>query len=293
MSNSAEVAIAGDEKSPSLTEAQLSAFWAGILSHTDAARRMAGLFVSRENVDDIVHTAAIHFVESLEPPKKARFPKTDDEFRRRFLVIVRNHAINCIHDSDASEHPIHTHWGVESEPIVGGHKLADRELDRVFARNADGKYDAPASAELRAQDTTDQLDYLLRSCLDDLPPMQQKVINETFFEKRKRAEVARRLGISVSTYDNHLQAAFRSLRDQLANVVELFTDVDRSQWYDFIEVLFERYEASVLRRVSAKKGKRSNLEGKRSNLGGTPSNFEGERSNSEGDGGEDSRIGAA
>src|SRR5689334_5617423 len=114
MSNSAEVAIAGagHSTSSSLSEAQLSAFWAGILSHTDAARRMAGLFVSRENVDDIVHTATIHFVESLEPPRKARFPKTDDEFRRRFLVIVRNHAINCIHDRNASEHPIHTHWGV-------------------------------------------------------------------------------------------------------------------------------------------------------------------------------------
>ena len=86
MSNSAEVAIAGEgnSPSPSLSDAQLSAFWAGIVSHLDAARRMAGLFVARESVDDVVNTAAILFVESLEPPKKARFPKTDDEFRRRF-----------------------------------------------------------------------------------------------------------------------------------------------------------------------------------------------------------------
>ena len=288
MSNSAEVAIAGERKSPSpsLTEAQLSAFWAGILSHTDAARRMAGRFVARESVDDIVHTAASHFVESLEPPKRAPFPKTDDEFRRRFLVIVRNHAINCIHDSHASGRPIHSHWGVETEPMVGGHHVADRELDRVFARNDDAKYDAPASAELRAQDTTDQLDYLLRSCVEDLPPQQQKIINETFFEKRKRAEVARRLGISESTYDNHLQAAFRSLRDQLAQVVELFTDVDRSLWYDFIEDLCERYEASILRRACAKKGKRPTSKGDRSN-------FEGDRSNSEHDRGKNSRAGAA
>jgi len=32
----------------------------------------------------------------------------------------------------------------------------------------------------------------------------------------------------VHTYDNHLQAAFRSLREWLALDVELFIDVDRS-----------------------------------------------------------------
>jgi hypothetical protein len=109
---------------------------------------------------------------------------------------------------------------------------------------------------------------------------------KTFFEGRKQAEVAQRLGISVNTYDNHLQAAFRSLRDQLAQVVELFTDTDRSLWYDFIEDLCERYEASVLRRASGKKGKRSTSKGDRSN-------FDGDRSTSERDRGKKSHAGAA
>ena len=43
-------------------------------------------------------------------------------------------------------------WAKAPEPSVGGRKVADRELDRVFARNDDGEYDAPARAELRAKD---------------------------------------------------------------------------------------------------------------------------------------------
>jgi DNA-directed RNA polymerase specialized sigma24 family protein len=218
--------------------------------------------------------------------KPARFPATDDDFRGRFLAIVHNHAIDCVRESNGSELPIHSHWAKEPEPVVGGRKLADRELDRVFARNDDGEYDAPAPAELRAQDTADQLDYLLRSTLDDLPLMQRQIVHETFFERRKRAEVAQRLGISVHTYDNHLQAAFRSLRNLLAQDVDLFIDVDRSLWYDFIEELCERHEASSLRRVSGKKGKRSTSKGDRSNV-------EGDRSNSERERGKNSRAGAA
>jgi DNA-binding CsgD family transcriptional regulator len=40
--------------------------------------------------------------------------------------------------------------------------------------------------------------------------MQCQIILETLFERRKRAEVAPRLGISEHTYDNHVQDAFRS-----------------------------------------------------------------------------------
>jgi hypothetical protein len=49
-----------------------------------------------------------------------------------------------------------------------------------------------------------------------------------------------RLGISVNTHDNHLQAAFRSLRHLLTQDADAFTDVDRSLWYDLIEELRQR-----------------------------------------------------
>ena len=115
--------------------------------------------------------------------------------------------------------------------------------------------------------------------LADLPRMQREVISETFFQGRKRAEVAKRLGISVNTYDNHLQAAFRALRHLVSKDADLFTEADRSVWYDAIEGLRERYEASRIRRVSTQTRDRSNLKG--------------DRSITEGDGGKKSGADAA
>jgi len=286
MSNSAEVAIAGkrEQSSRSLSEEQRAAFWAGILAHRDAARRMAARFVSRQNVEDVVDTAAVRFIESLESGTKPKpFPATDDAFRRWFLKIVRNHAINCAH-SEGSKCSVHSHWGIEMEPAVGGRSAGDRELDHVFARNDHGKYDAPAPVERRPQDDVEALREIFRDHLDDLPPMQRAVISETFFEGRKRAAVAAAHGISVKTYDCHLQAAFRFLRESLPQDALAYPELDRSVWYDIIEELRERCDAARVLRPSRKKGKRS-----RSN--GDPSKSEGDASKSEGDGGKN--VGSA
>ena len=67
--------------------------------------------------------------------------------------------------------------------------------------------------------------------------MQRQMIHEAFFEGRKRAEILQRVGISVNTYDNHLQAALRSVRHLLRQDADEFTDVDRSRWCDLIEEL--------------------------------------------------------
>src|SRR4051812_15601575 len=102
MSNSAEVAGAGsgDNSSSSLTDAQVDAFWAGVLANHDAARRMAGQYVSKHTIDDVVNTAAILFIESFSRKKKpAKYPENDEEFRRRFIAVVRNHSIDCVRDS--------------------------------------------------------------------------------------------------------------------------------------------------------------------------------------------------
>src|SRR5690349_11462742 len=39
---------------------------------------------------------------------------------------------------------------------------------------------------------------------------QHEIIDETFFEGRTRAQIVKRRGISESTYDNHVQAAYRA-----------------------------------------------------------------------------------
>jgi hypothetical protein len=46
--------------------------------------------------------------------------------------------------------------------------------------------------------------------------------HETFFARRKGAEIVQRVGISVETYDNHLWAAFCSLRHLLTNDADAF-----------------------------------------------------------------------
>lgn len=271
MSNSAEVATAGagDPTSSSLTEAQLSAFWAGIVANLDAARSMAAQFVRRQNVEDVVNTAALLFIEWLQRPRQpGPFPKTDDDFRREFLFIVRNHAIDCVRDRKSSEPLIHTHWGMAPEIVVGGRNVADRELDQVFARNDKAKYDAPAPAERPTADALQELDQILRSHVLELPPMQHQIIYQTYFEGRKRAEVARRLGISVKTYDCHREAGLCSLRDKLSDEAEEFTGVDRSSWYDLIEELRDRYVIACLRRAYRKKGEDSIPTGERSILEG-------------------------
>lgn len=286
MSNSPEVATAGQEHGllPSLGEEQLAVFWARIVEHLDAGRRTAGKFVSRQSVDDVVHSAAVRYLESFHRPvNPAIFPATAAQFRGEFLKTVQNYAIDCVRDTHVGEHPIHSHWAQAPEPVVGGRNCANRELDRVFARNDHGEYDAPAPTERHPKEDLDELHQILRSHLEDLSPMQTAIVVETFFEKRKRAEVAARHGISVSTYDNHLQAAFRALRASFKGVVEIASGIDMPPWYDVVEDLCDRYDARQQRRMLRKKEKRSSIEGKRGNSEGKRRNLEGERANSGGE----------
>lgn len=249
----------------SLTDAQIAAFWDGILSSRDAARRMALLFVKRQDVDDVVDAAAIQFIESLTRPEKpAPFPKTEDELRSRFLAIVRNYALDCIRDGTGAECPVHSHWGLEQEPAVGGRKVADRALDQVFARNDHGRYDAPAPAEPCDQDVAERRERILRRMVSELPPMQRMVIEETFFEGRKRGEIARRHGIMPKTYDNHYQAALRALRVRLIEEAQASTGDDRLLWYDLIDEMSERLAATRLRRAPHTKRDPSTIERARS-----------------------------
>lgn len=252
MRSSPEVAPGGSEDPapPSLTEAQLATFWNGIIASGEAARRMAGQIVRKQDVEDVVSTASLLFLESFQRAgKPAPFPKTDDELRARFLAIVRNHALDCVRDTHADERPVHSHWGVDHEPLVRGRKIADRSLDHVFARNDKENYDAPATAEARDQDDVGKLEEILRARLAPLTRMQRIVVEETFFDKRKRAEVAQRHGISVKTYDNHLQKAFYIMREELWCDAWNEWDADRSSWYDRIEELSDRYDDAFARRA--------------------------------------------
>lgn len=259
-----------------LSEAQLSTFWARIVANLDAARRKARS-VSKKNVDDVVHTAALLFVEDAQRSTNPEpFPANEDRFRRKFLRMVRNHAVDCVRDRKRPARPVHSHWGIDPEPVIPSRNVADRELDTVFTRNDEGEYDAPAPTMRRTENDLNGLHYILLSLMDDLSQTQREIILETYFEEQPRDEIAARRGISLNTYDNHRKAACGKLRDSLMALVDYFSDLDLPDWYDRIGEMCERYEARQRRSASCEKVNRSTS-------GGDRSNFAGDRSNSRGD----------
>jgi RNA polymerase sigma factor (sigma-70 family) len=262
----------------SLSDAQLAACWDGIVANLDAAHRVAARIVSKTSVEDVVHTAAVLFVEAAHrrSTNPEPFPANEDQFRRKFLTTVRNHALDCVRDSKRPACPVHSHWGIDPEPEIGGHNLADRELDTLFARNDHGKYDAPAPTVRRDKDDLNGLHYILRNHMEDLSPTQREIIEETYFDEQSRDEIAARRGISLNTYDNHRKAACQKLRDSMMAVVDFSADIDLPDWYDRVEEMNKRHAARQRRRVSRKKEKRSSS-------GGDRSKFEGDRSKSRGD----------
>lgn len=260
-----------------LSEAQRSACWAGIVINLDRARRMAARFVPRQSVDDVVHTAALLFVEDAERSNAPEpFPATADRFRRKFLTTVRNHALNCIRDSKPPACPVYSHWAIDPEPVVGGHNLADRELDTVFARNDRGKYDAPAPTVQRAKDDLNGLHYILRSHMEDLTEAEREIIDETYFQEETRHVIAERRGISLNTYDNQRKAGCRKLRESMMAVADFSAEIDLPDWYDRAEEMNKRCAAKQRRRACNKKEKRSKVGGDRSNFEDDPSNSRGD-----------------
>jgi DNA-directed RNA polymerase specialized sigma subunit len=103
--------------------------------------------------------------------------------------VVNTAALLFVEDAQRSNAP---------EPFVGGHHLANRALDTLFARDDDGKYDAPAPTVRRAKDDLDGLHDILRSHMEDLSQTQREITDETYFKEEPRDEVAARRGISLN-----------------------------------------------------------------------------------------------
>ena len=253
---------------PSLSDAQLAQFWAGIDFNRKAALRRAARFVSKHSAGDVVHSAALLFVEdaerrSMDPEP---FPATPDRFRRKFLKMVQNHALDCVRDSKRPACPEHSHWGIDPEPELRGHNLADRELDTLFARNDQGKYDAPVTTVWSDNDDINGLHYILRNHMEDLSQTQREIIEETYFQGEPRHEIAARRGISMYTYDNHRKAACSKMRESLMAVVDGFRDIDLPYWYDRVAEMNTRHAAKQRRRAARKKEKPSSSGGDHSNF---------------------------
>jgi len=236
-------------------------------------------------VEDVVHTAAVLFVEDAKRSTNPEpFPANEDRFRRTFLKMVWNHAIDCIRDSKRPACPVHSHWGIDPEPFVGGHNLANRGLDTVFARNDRGKYDALAPTVRRAKDDFDGLHDILGDHLEEMSQTQREVIDDEFLEGRTGAKIAARRGIRMNSCDTQRRAAFLTRRDSMTTVADLSTVIDLPNGYGRIEEMSKR-DAARKRRGAA--GKKEN----RSTFGGDRSSFEGDASNSRGDAHKNERAG--
>ena len=74
----------------------------------------------------------------------------------------------------------------------------------------------------------------------------------------------RMAGISIRTDDNHVHAAFHSLRHLFTHDAGAFTDIVHALRYDRIEAHLRAPAGSSPRRSSGKKGERSMFEGERS-----------------------------
>jgi len=264
--------------SPMLSEAQYVTFWAGIDVNRKAACRIAARILGRESQseEDVVHTAAVLFVEDAErrSTDPEPFPASPDRFRRKFFRMVRNHALDCLRDGKRPACPVHSHWGIDPDPEVRGRHLADRELDTLFARNDQGNYDAPAPAVRRAKDDLDGLHHILHNHMEDLSETQREILLEAYFEEQSPDEIAARRGITLNTYHNHRKAALNKLRESLMEVVDFCNDdIDLPGWYDRVEEMNKRHSARQRRRAARKQENHSKS-------GGNRSRFEGDASRS-------------
>jgi RNA polymerase sigma factor (sigma-70 family) len=253
MPDSVEVATAdaGDSPPTSLTDAQVAAFWDSVIANQDAARKSIRKIVGRDAAQDLVHTGAIRFLESLSRGN-AQFPATSEEFTYRFLRVVRTCALDCVRD-DKHKYLPHFNWGKEHQPDVHGHKLGDRDLSTLFGPIDKATLEVPAPEPLWERDDVDRLDLILQGCISALPPMQQKIV-AAFMDGGKRRDIAEDLKISPNTYDNHLRAAFSTLRKQLTKEAAAFKDSDPSRWYAMIEDLRGRHDTR--QRLAAAERKR-------------------------------------
>jgi len=167
----------------------------------------------------------------------------------------------------------------------------DRALDPLFARNDDGKYDAPAPTVRRAKDDFDGLHDILGDHLEEMSQTQREVIDDEFLEGRTGAKIAARRGIRMNSCDTQRRAAFLTRRDSMTTVADLSTVIDLPNGYGRIEEMSKRDAARKRRRATGKKENRSSSRGDRSNFEADRSSFEGDASNSRRDAEQNVRAG--
>ena len=120
---------------------------------------------------------------------------TDDPLYKYLLKAVYNRAINYIwkHKRDTE---YRSWYGSQIDRMVFDYYDPDKN---------------PILAKIYDNDIRQQL----RQAVDELPDKRREIFRMRFFENMSNKEIGERLGLTVSTVENHMYLALKNLRDKL------------------------------------------------------------------------------
>ena len=120
---------------------------------------------------------------------------TDDPLYKYLLKAVYNRAINYIwkHKRDTE---YRSWYGSQIDRMVFDYYDPDKN---------------PILAKIYDNDMRQQL----RQAVDELPDKRREIFRMRFFENMSNKEIGERLGLTVSTVENHMYLALKNLRDKL------------------------------------------------------------------------------
>ena len=121
---------------------------------------------------------------------------TDDPLYKYLLKAVYNRAINYIwkHKRDTE---YRSWYGSQIDRMVFDYYDPDKN---------------PILAKIYDNDMRQQL----RQAVDELPDKRREVFRMRFFENMSNKEIGERLGLTVSTVENHMYSALKQLRRKLS-----------------------------------------------------------------------------
>lgn len=127
--------------------------------------------------------------------KTAHRISTDDPLYKYLLKAVYNRAINYIwkHKRDTE---YRSWYGSQIDRMVFDYYDPDKN---------------PILAKIYDNDMRQQL----RQAVDELPDKRREIFRMRFFENMSNKEIGERLGLTVSTVENHMYLALKNLRDKL------------------------------------------------------------------------------
>lgn len=120
---------------------------------------------------------------------------TDDPLYKYLLKAVYNRAINYIwkHKRDTQ---YRSWYGSQIDQMVFDYYDPDKN---------------PILAKIYDNDMRQQL----RRAVDELPGKRREIFRMRFFENMSNKEIGERLGLTVSTVENHMYLALKNLREKL------------------------------------------------------------------------------